>query len=145
MIRLDMRGRRGFFQYLVLQVPDILLAGLVLLLLHRWVGLSLGWAIGLFALWVLKDLVLIRWLRDIFAPPRTGPETLVGARATAQEPLAPAGYVLIRGEIWRAESLRPHETIAPGTVVIVRAARGLTLFVETHESPAAQDELQATP
>lgn len=140
-----MRGRRGFSQYLILQVPDILLAGLVLLLLHRWDGLSLGWAIGLFALWLLKDLVLFRWLRDIFAPPRIGPETLVGARATTQEPLGPAGYVLIRGEIWRAESLRPHETIAPGTPVIVRAARGLTLFVETHESPAAQDGLQDTP
>ncbi|MBI2001511.1 MAG: NfeD family protein [candidate division NC10 bacterium] len=66
------------------------------------------------------------------------PETLLGARAVAQERLAPGGYVLLGGERWRAESLRPHEVIAPGTAVIVRAARGLTLVVEAEGSVAAR-------
>ncbi|MEK7220119.1 MAG: NfeD family protein [candidate division NC10 bacterium] len=132
------RNAQGFGAYLVLQVPGILLAGLILLLLHRWAGLPSGWAIGLFVLWVLKDLAMLPLLRDVFAPLHTGPETLLGARAVAQERLAPGGYVLLSGERWRAESLRPHEVIAPGTAVIVRAARGLTLVVEAEGSVAAR-------
>lgn len=46
--------------------------------------------------------------------------------------------ILLGGERWRAESLRPHEVIAPGTAVIVRAARGLTLVVEAEGSVAAR-------
>ncbi|MBI2002735.1 MAG: NfeD family protein [candidate division NC10 bacterium] len=102
------RAPRGFWAYLILQVPDILLAGLILLLLHWWMALSLGWVLGLFALWVVKDFSMYFLLRSVFTPPRTGPETLVGARAVAREPLAPTGHVLLFGETWRAESLQPH-------------------------------------
>lgn len=130
---------RAFWGYLLLQVPDILLAGLILLLLHRLAGLPPWGAIGLFAVWVIKDLALYWPLRDAFAPPRTGPESLIGARAVAQEPLAPAGFVKLGGELWRAEAVRPHPSIATGMGVVVRARRGLTLLVEA-EGPSGADE-----
>jgi membrane protein implicated in regulation of membrane protease activity len=137
------RAPRGFWAYLILQVPDILLAGLVLLLLHKWMALSSAWGLGLFALWVVKDFAMYFLLQGAFRPPLTGPETLVGARAVAMEPLAPTGHVLLFGETWRAESLRPHNVIAPGTPVIVRAIRGLTLLVEgehvNHPKDAQRD------
>lgn len=139
------RVPRGFWAYLILQIPDILLAGLVLLLVHRWAGLPSGWAIGLFVLWVAKDLAMYFLVRDVFAPPRTGPETLVGARAVAKEPLAPVGHVLLFGETWRAESLQPHNVIAPGTVLTVRARRGLTLLVEAKGSVGDSDRKEAVP
>lgn len=138
------RAPRGFWAYLVLQVPDILLAGLILLLIHWWMALSLGWILGLFALWVVKDFAMYFLLRSVFTPPRTGPETLVGARAVSRELLAPTGHVLLFGETWRAESLQPHNVIAPGTPVIVRAIRGLTLLVEgeqAHDPKDAQRDL----
>lgn len=69
-------------------------------------------------------------LRNTFVPLRVGPETLEGARAIAQERLAPRGHVRLGGEIWQAESLRPQANITPGTPVIVRGTRGLTLLVE---------------
>jgi membrane protein implicated in regulation of membrane protease activity len=121
---------REFWAYLVLQAPDILLAGLILLLLHWWMALSSAWVLGLLALWVVKDLAMYFLLRDIFTPPRTGPESLLGARAIVQEPLAPGGQVRVGGELWRAESEQPHEVIPPGTAVVIRATRGLTLLVE---------------
>lgn len=136
---------RAFWAYLILQVPDILLAGLVLLLAHRWVGLSSGWAIGLFALWVAKDVGTYFLLRDAFTPPRTGPETLVGARAVVTEPLAPEGQVRVGAEHWRAESLRPDEVTPHGTRVIVRATRGLTLLVEGESATDPQDGQRDLP
>lgn len=135
----------GFWAYLILQVPDILLAGLVLLLLHWWRVLSLEWVLGLSALWVAKDLAMYFLLRDVFAPPRTGPETLVGTRVVAQELLAPRGHVRLRGELWRAQTLRPEEEIAPGTVVVVRGARGLTLLVEREQANDPKDAQKDLP
>jgi membrane protein implicated in regulation of membrane protease activity len=125
---------RGFWTYVLLQVPDVLLAGLILLLLHRWAGLPSAWAVGLFALWVLKDLGMYFLLRDVFMPSRLGAESLVGARAVVKEPLAPRGFVMLGGELWSAESRRSHEVIRPGSTVIVRASRGLTLLVEAEDS-----------
>jgi membrane protein implicated in regulation of membrane protease activity len=117
-------------QYLIFQVPDILLAGAILWALHRWAGLPVPWAVSLFVLWVLKDLAMYAMLRRTFSPPATGPEALVGTRAVTREALAPRGYVRVGNELWLAETTHPHETIAPETPVVVRASRGLTLLVD---------------
>jgi len=64
----------------------------------------------------------------------TGPEALLGVIGFAQQPITPRGQVLIRGELWQAESDQP---IAPGDAVRVRAVRGLTLLVERVPTPTA--------
>jgi membrane-bound serine protease (ClpP class) len=56
-----------------------------------------------------------------------GPDALLGAVGMAQQPIAPRGQILIRGELWHAESEVP---INSGEAVRVRAVRGLTLLVE---------------
>jgi len=60
----------------------------------------------------------------------TGPAAMVGALAVAQQPLngqAARGQVLVRGELWQAESQAP----APiGAQLKVLGVRGLTLLVE---------------
>jgi membrane protein implicated in regulation of membrane protease activity len=40
---------------------------------------------------------------------------------------------MLGGELWSAESRRSHEVIGPGSTVIVRASRGLTLLVEAED------------
>lgn len=139
------RAPRGMWAYLVLQLPDLFLAGLVLLLLYWWMDLSPGWILALFTLWVVKDVAMYFLLRDVFTPSRTGPETLIGARAVAREPLAPTGQILLFGETWRAESLVPQNAIAPGTPVIVRAVRGLTLLVERDQATDPRDARRDPP
>ncbi len=63
----------------------------------------------------------------------TGPAAMVGALAVAQQPLAasgstlPRGQVLVRGELWFAESTT---AVPAGTRLKVQGVRGLTLLVE---------------
>jgi len=131
---------RGFWQYVLLQAPDILAAAVILWVAHAWVGLSTGWAIALFGGWVLKDLAMYPLFRVLFASPQVGPETLIGARGIVATPLAPEGQVQLRGELWRAKMARPDETLAPGTPVTVRDVQGLTLIV--HGNSASNPEVQ---
>lgn len=57
----------------------------------------------------------------------TGPEGLVDAVGVARTDLAPAGKVLVHGEIWDAQSA---ERLAAGQPVRVRSVEGFTLVVE---------------
>ncbi len=59
--------------------------------------------------------------------PRTGSEGLVGEVGVVRQALAPAGKVMIRGELWRAVSDIP---IAAGRTARVVGVQGLTLRVE---------------
>jgi membrane-bound serine protease (ClpP class) len=60
----------------------------------------------------------------------TGDVGMVDAVGTAQTDLAPAGKVLVRGEIWDA---RTAEKISLGTRVRVKEVKGLTLIVEAED------------
>ena len=64
----------------------------------------------------------------------TGPDAMVGAIAVAQEALMPRGQVLVRGELWFAETETP---VAKGEHVRVSAVRSLTLLVERIPAGAA--------
>jgi membrane-bound serine protease (ClpP class) len=58
---------------------------------------------------------------------RSGPETLIGARATVVAECAPVGRVRIRGELWNARS---STDAAVGDSVRITGLDGLTLRVE---------------
>lgn len=122
-----------FWAYVVLQVPDIILASLILFVLHRWAGLPFGWAVGAFVVWIVKDIAMYPLVRGAFAPARTGAETFIGARGIVADALAPLGYIRLDGELWRAES-RPRQAIPAGAPVVVRAVQGLTFLVDPEPS-----------
>lgn len=113
-------------RYLLWQLPGWALGAAVAAWLVWGLGLP-GWlaGAGLGAL-VLKDLLLFPALRAVFRPARR-PQP-VGARGESVERLAPAGYVRVHGELWRAECRGPE--VPAGRPVVVREARGLTLIVE---------------
>jgi membrane protein implicated in regulation of membrane protease activity len=54
---------------------------------------------------------------------------MIGARGIAKERLAPAGYVRIHGELWRAVKIGDVPAIEEGQPVRVKKMEGLTLFV----------------
>ena len=58
----------------------------------------------------------------------TGIEGLVGVTGEAVTPLEPTGTVMVRGEIWNAESLAGN--IGKGNRIIVRQMKNLKLYVE---------------
>ena len=64
------------------------------------------------------------------APPKVGPETLIGATGRVVEPLRPEGRVRVRGEVWQARS---HDHIEAGARIRVRERHRLVLEVERQD------------
>ncbi len=104
-------------------------------LLQRWVGLPV-WAAGtLVVAWALKDAVLYPFLRTAYErDSRRVIERLVGLEGIAIEPLAPRGYVRVRGELWLAEPSTTDAEIPQGHEVTVDDVRGTTLLVSAVDS-----------
>lgn len=124
-------------KYLLFQVPGWVLAVLVLLVLIIWIDLPIGIAVGLFVLWVVKDLVFYPLLRIAYqSGPKTVVEQLVGLKGVAREHLDPDGYVRVRGELWRAEAENGKYPIEAGSTVRVLAVKGMTLIVAIEKVPA---------
>jgi len=62
---------------------------------------------------------------------RSGMEALVGLRGVARTALAPAGTVLVHGELWQATA--DEESIEPETAVVVTGVEGFALRVRRSE------------
>jgi membrane protein implicated in regulation of membrane protease activity len=127
-------------KYALLQLPGLGLVVVILLWLEyryalpRW----LFWtALGI---WLGKDILLYSWVWRSYAPFSASEERIIGTCGTAREDLAPAGYIEVQGELWRAEAVPGSRTVAKGERVRVVNRRGLTLVVEAAgEKPAADD------
>ena len=78
-------------------------------------------ALGLFGI-VLRKAIAARSL-----PAYAGAESLIGARGTVREPLAPQGSVFVAGALWKASSVAGE--IPAGVEVQVVGRRGLELEV----------------
>lgn len=121
-------------KYLVIQIPGWVLVAVVLEVLRRWVDLPLWAAIALFLVWIVKDLILFPFLRPAYeSGGKSGVERLIGVQGTAEERMAPSGYIRIGGELWRAEALQTDKPIPRGSRVRVQAVRGLTLLIQPEE------------
>ncbi len=118
-------------RYWLLQVPGLALLAFILIFVQRWVDLPEWVFWGSLTVWVVKDAVLyfFVWRAYDWDQPE-GANSLTGARGIAKEPLAPSGYVLVRGELWKAELVQGSRPIDEGETVQVLGARGLTLLVQ---------------
>lgn len=85
---------------------------------------ALGAGIGFGLITFFLTIIAVRARRNKV---QTGSEQLIGTTATAQTPLAPSGQILLRGELWQAQSAQP---IAVGEKVRVLSREGLLLTVE---------------
>ena len=117
-------------RYALYQVPGLLILLGVVLGLYRWAMLP-GWAaVALVVAWMLKDAALYPWLRTAYEPDsRRVIERLIGLAGIAVEPLAPRGYVRVRGELWQAEPAEPDRAIDAGRAVTVHAVATNILLV----------------
>lgn len=121
-------------KYWLFQIPGWIVAILVLWVLRVWAKLSLEVAIGLFVLWVIKDLLFYPLLRIAYQPgPGTVVDALVGLKGVTRENLDPSGYILVRGELWRARIEPENPPLAAGSPVRVLRAEGMTLVVAAEE------------
>lgn len=118
-------------KYWLLQLPELALLAFILIFVQRWVDLPEWVFWGSLAMWVAKDAVLYLfvWRAYDWDHPE-GANALTGSRGVANEPLAPSGYVKVRGELWKAQLVEGCRAIDEGEAVQVRGARGLTLIVQ---------------
>jgi membrane protein implicated in regulation of membrane protease activity len=128
------------FKYILLQVPGAVLLVALLLLFGRWTDLPAWFFWGLILFWILKDIIMFPLVWRAYESP--SPEflnPLFGAKGVAKEPLDPAGYIQVRGELWRSELKEKGPAVDRGEGVRVQGISGLTLLVE-REQESDQEE-----
>jgi membrane protein implicated in regulation of membrane protease activity len=122
---------RVVVRYVLLQVPALSVLILMLILVQRWVDLPswLFWC--LVGLWVAKDTILFPFTWRAYDWDRLrNANPMVGSRGSAEDRLAPSGYVRVHGELWQAEVMEDGPPVEKGQAVRVRGIRGLTLLVQ---------------
>lgn len=107
--------------------------GINLFLILAIVGLGLflvlpWWLALIFYLPILAAYLYTAWRgwQTQYLPPATGPEAMIGHRATVVRAAGGLTQVQYQGEVWRAiseQSLQPHQE------VVIQAVEGLTLVV----------------
>lgn len=141
-----MRAPSVFRRYLLFQIPGWIVAAALAAASTGWPGLHWGAAALLFASWVAKDLLLYRFVRHGYVPGDGEAErSLLGARGIAEQPLAPTGWVRVRGELWRAHLLPGATPVAKGSPVRVVALEGMETAVEEWGKAAGPQNAKTHP
>lgn len=96
--------------------------------INPWVAIGVSLGFGAITVLLVRIALKARKLKA-----RLGADALVGSEASAMEPLAPEGHVLVEGEIWRAVSTEP---VAKGAKVRVVGHEQYLLRVAPAESAA---------
>lgn len=119
-----------FGRYLVLQLPGAVIAATVLALLVHTEQISSAIAYGLFALWIVGEILMFPVMRVAYetGETHTGVEAMIGSVGATEDDLDPEGHVRVGAERWHAVS--EGGLIAVGSAVRVREVRGLTIVVE---------------
>jgi membrane protein implicated in regulation of membrane protease activity len=119
-----------FLRYLAFQLPGAVVVAALLIGAARYEVVQPSTAVALWLLWVAKDLALYPLLKQAYEPSGHGyPARLVDRRGKARETLDPFGYVVVSGELWRAEACAEDRPIAGGETIVVSGAVGTRLVV----------------
>jgi membrane protein implicated in regulation of membrane protease activity len=124
-----------YLRYILLNIPGLAAVILILIIIQHWVVLPLWLFWSVIGFWVVKDVALFPFVWRAYD--REGPgrsRSMIGERGIAKERLAPAGYVQVRGELWRAVKIDDGPVIEIGQSVKIIKMDGLTLFVEPVKS-----------
>jgi len=96
--------------------------------INPWVAVGVSLGFGAITVLLVRIAMKARKLKA-----RLGVDALVGSEASAMEPLAPEGHVLVEGEIWRAVC---SEAVEKGTKLRVTGHEQYVLRVAPAESAA---------
>ena len=121
-----------YLRYALLCAIELGVVALLLVVVRQWVVLSQWIFWGIVAGWLAKDVVLFPFVWRAYDPDAPGTAwrgAMIGERGIATERLDPAGYVRVRGELWKAECLGGGPPIEVGRPVRVQCREGLTLYV----------------
>jgi membrane protein implicated in regulation of membrane protease activity len=119
---------RIVLRYLLFQLPGLVALSLILILLRLWLNIPLWSVWTVVVIWVAKDVIMFPFVWRSYD--KSVAEVHEGAKGTAMERLSPSGYVMVRGELWRAEILNGNPPITKGETILICGSRGLTLLVK---------------
>ncbi len=123
--------RNAVRRYTLLQIPELALVFLILYWAGDHFGLAVWIQILIAVVWVIKDVVLFFWIWPAYLHhSRSVHDTMIGKTGESIEPMKPAGYVSIGGELWQAELIPPHRHLQKGRAVQVVDGKGLLLRVK---------------
>ena len=116
----------------VMLLDEAAILAVVLLILHYTgvlaeIPLSVTIAISV-VLVIIVFLIHLAVMPVFHKKPVTGIESMIGMKCKVVEPLAPSGMVSLKGEYWKAESVK--DEIAAGEQVEIVESDGLTLRVK---------------
>jgi membrane protein implicated in regulation of membrane protease activity len=119
-------------RYALLELPGNVLLVLVILAVDRWwIPVPFWAAAGLVGLWLLKDIALFPFLWRAYDWDATDdPTSMIGRRGEVAQRLSPEGFVRVRGELWKAQTLDGRGVVEVGRRITVRRVEGLKLYVE---------------
>jgi membrane protein implicated in regulation of membrane protease activity len=122
--------RRVYIRYGLLCLPGTAGLVLVLIIIQYWMPIPVWlWAV-LIVLWIVKEAILFPFVWRSYDPaPVDESRSMIGKRGITRDRLAPIGYVLIDGELWKAEKMADGAPIGKNRRVRVRQIDGLKLFV----------------
>lgn len=119
-----------YFRYILLNIPEFAALILIVIVIQYWVVIPVWLLWSIIGFWVVKDVVLFPFIWRAYDWDRAGKSrSMIGECGVAKGKLAPAGYIQIRGELWRAEKIGEGPPIEEGQPVRVKKIEGLTLFV----------------
>lgn len=111
-------------------LEEAILAAVVIWLLPQW-GINIpiwGLVLMMVALGAYNFITYKLGKRALDRKPTASLEAMVGCSGEAATPLAPKGYVQVKGELWRA--LSTERNIDKGEEVVVIEIKKLTLLVK---------------
>lgn len=117
--------------FILLIIDEVLIVGFFIFL-SIYYGLNLQ----IVAFFTVVLVLIIAFLSYVFLPqlkrPVTGVEGMIGLSGVSLEALVPEGQVMVKGEIWNAESV--NGVIKEGEKVIVERIKNMNLLVKRQNS-----------
>ena len=108
---------------------------LIVIVIQYWVVIPVWLLWSIIGFWIVKDIVLFPFIWRAYDWGRAGKSrSMIGERGVANENLVAAGYVKIRGELWRAEKMGGGPPIEAGQPVQIIKMEGLIVFVKQRDA-----------
>ena len=117
-----------------MQLPGLALVIGIMFLMKRWVDIPFWLMLFIPLAWVVKDIILFPFVwraYDWDQKDKTG--HMIGMHGIVSDRLDPTGYIMIRGELWKAETMEKELVIEKGQEVRIHGIHGLTLHVKPVE------------
>ena len=121
---------RVYIRYGLLSLPGTIVLILILFVVRNWVPIPIWLWVTLILLWIAKEVILFPFVWRAYDHTRSEvSHSMIGKRGITKERLAPTGYILVQGELWKADKMVNEPPIEKNKWVRVKKIEGLKLFV----------------